>query len=84
MKKCKSKLPGITQMLLTTKSMPPLYHKMPGKQFSFNDSEVVEWLLEQEGIKNFIFSKIRAYGLITYNPSTGTWRGVNYAKDDYD
>lgn len=82
MKKYKSKLPGTTKMLTAVKIMPPHYHTVPGEKFNFDNSEVVNWLLEQDGVKNFIFSKMKEYGLIVYDPNRGMWQGIDYVKHD--
>lgn len=69
---------GTTKMLNAVRGMPPLFHKHPGKEFDFEKSDVVQWLLRQDGVRNFIFSKMSAYGLIKYNSNTGKWYGVDY------
>lgn len=72
----------ISKYLEVAKEMPPLYHTLPGEKFDIRKSEVVKWLLEQPEIMNYIVNRIKGgkeqSPFITYDPSTGKWKGVNY------
>lgn len=60
--------------------MPELVHNLSGesgdKKFDIMKSEVAAWLVEQPGIRQFVFNKIREAGMIAYDGETGTWKGV--------
>lgn len=58
------------------RNMPPLYHSVPGEQFSFDSSEVFQWLIRQPDVQRYLFDKAKAY--MKYDPETGKWAGVNY------
>lgn len=68
--------------LEVAKKMPPLYHKLPGEEFDIAKSEVVKWLITQPEIMQFIMDRVanraEASRLITYDPDTGKWQGVEY------
>ena len=57
-------------------NMPPLYHTVPGEKFETLKSPVVKWLLSQPSIVQFVFDKAKEH--LVYDPTTGTWQGVNY------
>lgn len=59
------------------KTMPPLRHTV-GDQFDINTSEVVNWLIKQPQVRQYIFRTTSAAGLIVYDPATGTWSGKNH------
>lgn len=71
--------------LEVVRKMPPLYHKMPDEDFDINKSEVVEWLMKQPEIKQFIFEKAsnRSDKLkpMKYNHTICKWQGVDYNDD---
>lgn len=81
-----SKNKGLTKpeekLLNKAKLMPPLYHTLPGKKFDINDSEVINWLMEQEETKQFVFNCVCNKGedskVIRYDSSTCKWKGINY------
>lgn len=70
------------ELLDVAKKMPPLHHGMQGKDFDWDKSETMKWLLEQEEILNFIWQSIcnrgEASRLVKYDRGTGTWQGVDY------
>jgi len=76
----------ITKAFAAARRMPPLCNSIPGQEFDIMDSEVAKWLVEQPGIRQYIFTKTGSsnsgLGLIVYDKTTGTWRGVDY--DDGD
>ena len=57
-------------------NMPPLSHSIPGTDFSILDSEVVNWLISQPSIAQFVFN--RAKSLLKYDKEAGTWQGIDY------
>lgn len=61
----------------TAKSMPPLYHKLPGENYSTEKSQAIQWLIQQPEIQEFIWDKIKQSGDVFYNSATGKWQGVD-------
>lgn len=57
--------------------MPPLYHTLPGCPFAPEKSQVVEWLIAQPEIRQYLFDKVQK-DFIVYNPVTKKWQGVEY------
>lgn len=66
-----------TWRLDVAKQMPPLRHKLPGKEFDIARSEVVRWLVAQPEIMQLIFNAVKAK-YIVYDKPTGTWHGVDH------
>ncbi len=66
------------------KKMPPLRHKS-GDGYNPEESEVIDWLIKQPDILNYIFDAVRGNGRrespIVFNPEAGTWQGVDYHDD---
>ena len=70
------------------KNMPPLRHKFPDEPFDIMNSEVVNWIVAQPEIRQWIFDKVankkgvvsagNTDCLIVYNPETGKWQGVDH------
>ena len=72
------------------KNMPPLRHKLPDEPFDIMKSEVVDWIVAQPEIRQWIFDKVASTNkrgfvsagnmrcLIAYNRATGTWQGSDY------
>lgn len=60
------------------KTMPPLYHTLPGKEFDNDKSQVYKWIKEQPELIEYIRDTLRQAGYIVYNPVTGQWKGVDY------
>lgn len=73
------------RLLETAKRMPPRHHKLPGEAFDWMKSEALKWLIEQPEILDFIWQSVRNQSgtgaLITYDPDTKTWKGVDYDDD---
>lgn len=69
-RKARSKLLG------AAKKMPPLKHKV-GEEYDVRKSEAVKWLVQQPDILNYIWNQVKQTDT-TYDPSTGTWKGVDY------
>lgn len=64
--------------------MPPLKHNPTG-DYDPKKSEVIQWLISQPDILNYIFDAVRGNNHrespIVYEPSTGTWKGVDYVEN---
>ena len=65
-----------TKKLDCAKRMPKLYHSKTGDKFAVHKSEVVNWLIMQPSILNYIFEKARNTKLIRFNKETRKWQGV--------
>lgn len=69
-------------LLDVVKQMPPLYHKLPGKDFDWNESEALKWIVSQPEVLNYLWQSIRnrsdASELMVYNTKAGTWQGADY------
>lgn len=61
--------------------MPPLRHSV-GEVFDIEKSEVVKWVIECPGFKQWLFNKISCTGRIVYDETTGTWSGAPYRKPE--
>lgn len=62
------------------KKMPELWHKISDGEFDITKSEVVDWLINQPDILQYIFNRVANNGsktLIVYNPERGSWKGVD-------
>lgn len=59
--------------------MEGLYHKVPGKAFSKEASEVVQWIAENAGVDtdtaDLIRESARQAKVIVYNEATAQWSG---------
>ena len=59
--------------------MVGLYHKVPGKAFSKESSQVVQWIAENAGVDidtaDLIRESARQAKVIVYDESTGRWNG---------
>ncbi len=64
--------------LCVLRYMPPLHHKLPGKDFDIRSSEVINWLIRNPNVLGYLWSKVSMSRLIEYDPDTGTWKGVDY------
>ena len=62
------------------RQMPPLYHKLPGKEFRYSDSEVLKWISNQPLLLAWLRDQLRSAGYIVYDSETGKWTGVDYEK----
>lgn len=77
---------NISKKLQCVKKMPPLKHKVGEGKFDITKSEVVQWLIQQPDVMQWVFDHINnmnCHGqelLIKFNPDTSTWHGVDYKK----
>lgn len=65
-------------MLDVARTMPPLRHSIPGKEFNIKNSEVVKWLLENPVVWNYVWNNVKESGAVSYDSDTGKWQGVDY------
>lgn len=63
------------------KKMPPLYHTLPGQEFDYKKSEVLDWIAQQPEMLNFVREQLKSAGYIKYDRKTGLWIGVDYESD---
>lgn len=63
------------------KIMPPLRHNLDG-DYDPTKSEVINWLITQPDILNYLFDAVRGNGYrespIMFDSSTGKWQGVDW------
>ena len=67
-----------SEKLLVAKTMPPLYHTLPGKEFDNDKSQVYVWIANQPDLMHWLWRQLESAGYIVYNPETGQWKGVDY------
>ncbi|CUP60318.1 hypothetical protein [Enterocloster clostridioformis] len=67
-----------SKMLDVARTMPPLRHSIPGKEFNIKNSEVVKWLLENPVVWNYVWNNVKESGAVSYDSDTGKWQGVDY------
>ena len=72
----------ITKKFDVAAYMPPLPHTVPGKVFDIHKSPALNWLLSQEDILNYVWTKAIGLGKIVYNKNTGCWCGVENPEVD--
>ncbi len=61
--------------------MPPLRHypkKDLGEPFRWEDSEVIDWILEHTRVIPRLFESLQEAGAIVFDPDSGTWRGYRH------
>lgn len=58
--------------------MPSLYHSIPGAPFDIRKSEVVQWLVKNPDILNYIWNNIKNSGAVVFDSKSGKWQGVDY------
>ncbi len=74
-------------LLDVARKMPPLHHKFPDKEFDWEKSAVMKWVMANPEIMDFVWrsimgqSKSNGGPLVTYDPDTGMWKGVDYDGD---
>lgn len=67
-----------SQKLDVGRRLPPLYHKIPEKEYNVKNSEVIKWLIQRPSILEFIWDQFKQSGDIFYDSNTGKWQGVDY------
>lgn len=63
---------------LVAKEMPPLRRTVPGERYSYQTDEVLAWIAHRPGLLCYIFDKLNQSGYITYDASTGLWKGIDH------
>ncbi len=61
------------------KNMPELYHTIPGQPFDIRKSEVIQWLIKQPDLLNYLWDHIKQSDKVIYDSEKCTWRGEDYA-----
>lgn len=56
--------------------MPSGLRHTVGESFDVMTSEVIEWLVQQPELRNYLFEKVRMAGAIEFDVATGTWAGA--------
>ena len=64
--------------LINAKIMPPRYHKLPGEEYDPWKSQVIKWIVGNDGLMEYFFGLLRGRGLIIYDKETGKWTGIDY------
>lgn len=67
-----------SEKLLVAKTMPPLYHTLPGEEFDNDKSQVYAWIKNQPDLIQWLWRQLGSAGYIVYNSETGQWKGVDY------
>jgi hypothetical protein len=68
----------IDKRLLIAANMPPLMHKPVDGEFIPENSEVLNWIINQPGLVGYLMDELRYKGLITFNQETKLWQGQTY------
>ena len=72
----------IPKNLSCVRIMPELRHSVGDGDFDITKSEVVQWLIRQPSVLQYLFDTVRQKDsvepLIIYNPDRSTWRGTDY------
>jgi len=83
--KCKKKVTTLkyqrSKLIQIARKMPPLYHTIPGKQFDIQKSEVIQWLINQPEILNWMWNNVKQSKDVVFNPESGTWQGADFEDD---
>ena len=77
-----SKLKKRSKLLDVSKKLPPSYHTIPGQEFNVKKSEVINWLIDQPEILNYLWNNIKQSGDVFYDSETGIWTGVDWEGDE--
>lgn len=72
----------VPKALQVARSMPPLAH-WPDKPepYRVDRSEVIQWLLAQPEVQEWVFHFAKDCGVIAYDAVQGTWAGVPQTQD---
>ena len=65
---------SIFQSFLRT--IPPLRHSVPGELFDLSKSELINWLVAQPQVREWLYHKVRYSGRVTFDAASGVWRGA--------
>ncbi|WP_199883997.1 hypothetical protein [Anaerosinus massiliensis] len=67
-----------SKIMEVAKFMPPLRHSIPDQEFDVRNSEVLNWLVKQPEILNYVWNNIKSSGAIIYDQRAGRWMGINH------
>jgi len=67
-----------SEKLEVGRTLPPGYHRIPGEDYDVRKSEVVQWLIQQPSIQEFVWDQFKMSGDIFYDRDTGKWQGVEF------
>lgn len=67
-----------SEKLLVAKTMPLLYHTLPGEEFDNDKSQVYAWIKNQPDLIHWLWRQLGSAGYIVYNSRTGQWKGADY------
>lgn len=70
----------VSKKLNCLKTMPPLYHKLPNEEFSFEKSEVINFIKNQPELFEWLWIVAKDWNLIEYDKNTGKWQGIEFEK----
>ena len=69
-----------SEKLSVAKTMPPLYHTLPGEEFDNDKSQVYAWIKDQPDLMEWLWRQLGSAGYIVYDSETGKWTGVDYKR----
>lgn len=72
------------EIVNAARKMPPLYHTIPGEEFSLRKARTLWWLVKQPSVLKFIWDIVKQSGAIQYDPQTRKWTGVDFVRDEND
>ena len=61
------------------RTMPPLRHSVPGKEYDVRRSEAAAWIASRPEVIQKIFNKAQNNRVIRYEPGTGKRQGADYS-----
>lgn len=67
-----------SKLLEIAKNMPPVRHTISGQNFEIQNSEAIQWLIQQPEILNYIWNNVKNSGAVIYDPQTSRWTGAEY------
>lgn len=70
-----------SKRLNVARKMPELKHSFPDEDYNVSKSEVVQWLMSQPEVQQYVFDRVAnngKYKLILFDKERGTWKGVDY------
>lgn len=70
-----------SKLIQIARKMPPLHHTIPGKQFDIQKSEVIQWLINQPEILNWMWNNVSQSKDVVFNPESRTWQGADFEDD---
>ena len=59
-------------------TMPPLAHSVDGETFNIDHSDAANWIASIPKVRQALFDKARASGLIVFDQASKTWKGKDF------